>query len=857
MESLSKTSSHPYHRYTALHSLHPGLHKQQMAHNQHASGVNSDVQIVICDCNSRLGFAQNLTRHFSVVVINMCSDVGILENSGSKEAWWRVGDGGYKPKNSLDRSEAGSKRERPTGIRYLKIGNNVGRDGRVYLWYLTRFWDELPSTMVFIHGDAPLHGVRANDIINATNSFVQGEWSYHSLTRSTGFGAGLSKLGRLNSATPRYWCELYRNFTRPAADTPCFSWATNRFAQFIVSRSTVKRHAKSRYQAMLEIIENPALNRLYFPPPENRTIFSSKGRLLDKPIIRPRYLPNTQATEGSWAMMFGCARPLSFDRHANCSFSTEPQSIRLVARHCEKPFRPQQIMNARMKLVFGEVGPFTCKHFHNISSDQFLEGPAMSVQTPAKAKRKRGATRPSAPGRISALVPSMEASVDRLRNVSGKWSVPTVVDYPEGVALMGGSVATLVTTLGPDGDTHPSRRVMALPFLRGNMEQIGSMFKAFNILIVTPVNESMVDLHQKPVANYLSVWRAEASAGIASILGAYIRPYPVHLLYNESKVAPEPCETVKAPRICKITRGRNAALLMLERAEAFRSTEFVVVIDSDMCRQWALSNFAAAFAYRGPWVALTANGIGAKPGAHAWFYLDSLAHRNLGENETISAEARGLSTGPKNFKRMARYGKTIFDPAGRPVAVKSAFGGLGIYRMSALRGCRYGLGQCEHHDFHTCLSRKGNVLMFPRLVIEWSDPKGKLGTLDKECANTWSSGLDGALLPPTEAGAYESAEIHMLQNETTWNNSFRVWKDFGQTCFNFAPDKCSALAQGGWPEQLQRTKPKKKVQAKITKITKQPAKKPRSITMSVKDLLSIFWHPQPKGKAVGARSKPT
>ena len=492
---------------------------------------------------------------------------------------------------------------------------------------------------------------------------------------------------------------------------------------------------------------------------------------------------------------------------------------------------------------------------------------------------KRDAPRRLGSVEIPDVVPRMQMTVDRLRNASGQWKGSTVADddYPEGVAVMGGSVATLVTLFGPENSNHAAPRVLSLPALRANMEQLGGMFKDFNVLVVSPTNKTALDLQgrQKSFVNYLNVWRAEASAGIAAIQGAHIRPYPVHVVYNESEIAPEPCESMSTTRICKITRGRNAALLVLEGA-AFSSTQFVIMVDSDMCRQWALPNFAAAFAHRGPWVALTANGVGALSGSKSYFYQDSLAYRDLPINESTSLAARGLSIGPRNMKRLARQSKTAFHPEGRPIAVRSAFGGLGIYRMSALRGCRYGLGQCEHHDFHTCLSRKGNVLMFPHLVIEWTDPKGRLGRMDKECFDTWRSKSNGALIPrPPKAGDHEFAEYLKIENER--NISYRVWKDFGQTCVNMAAEKCEALAKGGqWPVNSQAaaavkaTSIRHSVPAAIKKQGKKPDKKPdrkplhphshadtssRPLKDRFRKWLSSVVSSNPKGKAVGAASK--
>ena len=78
----------------------------------------------------------------------------------------------------------------------------------------------------------------------------------------------------------------------------------------------------------------------------------------------------------------------------------------------------------------------------------------------------------------------------------------------------------------------------------------------------------------------------------------------------------------------------------------------------------------------------------------------------------------------------------LLDPASEPFAVDSAFGGLGIYRLQDIRGCRYGLWGCEHWDFHSCLRARGKtVLVHPAMAIEWAD-RGH-GPIYQSCKRSW------------------------------------------------------------------------------------------------------------------------
>ncbi len=71
-------------------------------------------------------------------------------------------------------------------------------------------------------------------------------------------------------------------------------------------------------------------------------------------------------------------------------------------------------------------------------------------------------------------------------------------------------------------------------------------------------------------------------------------------------------------------------------------------------------------------------------------------------------------------KRRVRLEPSGFLP------VQSAFGGLGVYRLQALRGCSYrGLGpdgheMCEHVAFHEDLTRNGHRLYIDRELINGS-----------------------------------------------------------------------------------------------------------------------------------------
>ena len=86
--------------------------------------------------------------------------------------------------------------------------------------------------------------------------------------------------------------------------------------------------------------------------------------------------------------------------------------------------------------------------------------------------------------------------------------------------------ALFVIVLGVD-----SARFEALPFLRANIETVGTGLRQFEVMIITP--------QAHPVVRQ---WAHEAALGQPELLGsATMRPYSVHLVMNESTVKVTEC----------------------------------------------------------------------------------------------------------------------------------------------------------------------------------------------------------------------------------------------------------------------------------------------------------------------------
>ncbi|KAL1507251.1 hypothetical protein AB1Y20_008100 [Prymnesium parvum] len=336
---------------------------------------------------------------------------------------------------------------------------------------------------------------------------------------------------------------------------------------------------------------------------------------------------------------------------------------------------------------------------------------------------------------------------------------PAQLASAKGLHAMQSTKATLSTVFLPD-------KMSTLPYLRANMELLGSAFQSFSIIIGCPADAAELlrlrragEAHNQsmPMEAFLHEWREEArQASLVRSLPGRRSAYAVHLITNETLYGINCEEKLKCcnhrRRICKIARARNAVMSLYESA-AFADSAFLFAIDSDMCHQWDVRAIARAFSFEGEWSALTANGLGymgkmnsTRPSKGALVYKDALAWIGAA-NVSIGVHNmdghKGMHTGTLTWESM------IFDFRDpRPVLVESAFGGFGIYRRSSIVGCRYydGAGKafekvhpeaplypCEHHGFHQCV--RGPVFLHPELVVEW----GLSGMqIIKSCAHSFS-----------------------------------------------------------------------------------------------------------------------
>lgn len=213
-------------------------------------------------------------------------------------------------------------------------------------------------------------------------------------------------------------------------------------------------------------------------------------------------------------------------------------------------------------------------------------------------------------------------------------------------------------------------------YLAANLRHIdrcGARFKSYAVVIYendsTDNTRKIMEFHKKP--NY-------------------------HYLYETD---------VPGRRTEILARGRNA---IVDKVIELNAT-YMVMLDLDDVNHSGsfVDNIQTCFAYKG-WDMLAAN--------QKERYYDVWALRKKGLMEVDCwRQIRHLSENEKKKHRQFINSGICFRGSGL-VPVQSAFGGMAIYRVKALEGCRYrgthadGTEKCEHVDFHLDMLKKGSKL---------------------------------------------------------------------------------------------------------------------------------------------------
>lgn len=192
-------------------------------------------------------------------------------------------------------------------------------------------------------------------------------------------------------------------------------------------------------------------------------------------------------------------------------------------------------------------------------------------------------------------------------------------------------------------------------------------------------------------------------------------------------------------RTDRLAIARNEYLRRATSAR-FGNFDHLVVLDFDDVASAAIDVMAFARAKEE---------LDASPGTTAVFanslpvYYDvwALRHHTWSPDDCWLSGGSGESTADgtsEDAEVRVRARQIFISPDAEPIAVTSAFGGLGIYKLAKIRNAAYhglyadGTERCEHVPFNETLAAKGQLYILPYLLLQ--APREHLGRLDKPFA---------------------------------------------------------------------------------------------------------------------------
>ena len=245
--------------------------------------------------------------------------------------------------------------------------------------------------------------------------------------------------------------------------------------------------------------------------------------------------------------------------------------------------------------------------------------------------------------------------------------------------------------------------------LQANIPQIEELRKKFRDSRVIIVENDSKDNTKEVLSNWL-----KSTTGLTVISHDYhVNPLPV------KKADQTPSTFFTRHRIALMAGYRNQYLDAIEKLDIV--PDYMIVLDADV-DSFSLKGVCNSFGQPIRWDAITANGIGvirAYGGMYRYYvYYDAYALRK-------SEEFR-----PQTINTMV-YTQHIFTglTRGMPmIRVSSAFSGMAIYRMEAVKGARYVCDEnfdpevnvlCEHVGFHRqmFLNGFGRIFLNPSLEL--------------------------------------------------------------------------------------------------------------------------------------------
>lgn len=167
-------------------------------------------------------------------------------------------------------------------------------------------------------------------------------------------------------------------------------------------------------------------------------------------------------------------------------------------------------------------------------------------------------------------------------------------------------------------------------------------------------------------------------------------------------------------------RNKYLDYIRTEIPEEGRPT-FIAIIDIDFVDRLKTTEPLGEILARTKYDVLFANTLG------NYYDIHALRAPKWSNTDPVQLESKLLKMGlsPRKAIWAARFKKMRkIHSCQEPIPVRSAFGGLAIYRLQALQHCNYrarndrGLIICEHVEFHKCISKNGfRMAIEPRILV--------------------------------------------------------------------------------------------------------------------------------------------
>lgn len=208
----------------------------------------------------------------------------------------------------------------------------------------------------------------------------------------------------------------------------------------------------------------------------------------------------------------------------------------------------------------------------------------------------------------------------------------------------------------------------------------------------------MFDDHQ------VVIYENDSQDGTQAILDAWADDNPRVTCIFESRDDPVNPQLRDLDRATRMAYYRNQCRKFV--VDNYGEHQHCIVVDTDMPRGWSFEGVANTFGHVG-WDMVGSNSLlhahtAARSRGYP-LYFDVWALR------INSYEALDGTVGNEMY----------WEPGSDLVPVKSCFGGLGVYKMEAMKRCSYSGTDCEHVPFHRQMSQQGmsRIFMNPSQVV--------------------------------------------------------------------------------------------------------------------------------------------